>query len=366
MALQSSTIEAPAVEAEAPMLNKRPAVFVGNIPFVVTAEELESQVRNRLGESFDNCVLVMDKRTGRSKGFAYVNVLEDKVDDAISHLQGIELNGRTLVIDIRDEERLVSRFLQDGKTPRGVDFGARPKRDFSEVNERTVYVGNLDSEWTRDEFQAFVADAVNTDVVKGVRLAVFSDTQKCKGFGHIEFESKEAAQQVVENLQRVDVRGRNLIVSMAGTKTERRSSDNRFNSADGSSASNRMAAKHTVFVGNLSWKVTQEIMEQMLTDVVGENTFRSVRIGVDRETGRSRGFAHVEFHSAELAQSAINNLNGLEVLGRRLRADPSDRDRGFNNKSNNMSNNDNDSLYSSDNNSNDQSANEESSFASSD
>jgi RNA recognition motif-containing protein len=44
-----------------------------------------------------------------------------------------------------------------------------------------------------------------------------------------------------------------------------------------------------------------------------------VHIGTDRETGRSRGFAFVEFSSEEEAAEAIKKFDGQEVDGRKLR-----------------------------------------------
>jgi RNA recognition motif-containing protein len=44
-----------------------------------------------------------------------------------------------------------------------------------------------------------------------------------------------------------------------------------------------------------------------------------VNVIVDRETGRSRGFAFVEFETAEGAQAAREALDGKEIEGRPLR-----------------------------------------------
>jgi RNA recognition motif-containing protein len=45
----------------------------------------------------------------------------------------------------------------------------------------------------------------------------------------------------------------------------------------------------------------------------------SVNVIVDRETGRSRGFAFVEFETAEGAQAAREALDGKDIEGRPLR-----------------------------------------------
>ena len=50
----------------------------------------------------------------------------------------------------------------------------------------------------------------------------------------------------------------------------------------------------------------------------------SVHIGTDRETGRSRGFAFVEFSSDDEAQNAIAKFNDFELDGRRLRVNPAE------------------------------------------
>jgi len=73
-----------------------------------------------------------------------------------------------------------------------------------------------------------------------------------------------------------------------------------------------------VFVSNLSYQVEESTLEQIFSEV-GQVT--SVQIPKDRETGRSRGFAFVEFDSEDAAGEAIDRLNGQEVEGRELRLD---------------------------------------------
>jgi RNA recognition motif-containing protein len=67
---------------------------------------------------------------------------------------------------------------------------------------------------------------------------------------------------------------------------------------------------------NLSYNVT----EPELRDVFGEGgkNVVEVKVVMDRETGRPRGFAFVEMGSDEEASQAIQNLSGREIQGRAI------------------------------------------------
>ena len=74
--------------------------------------------------------------------------------------------------------------------------------------------------------------------------------------------------------------------------------------------------KNKVFIGNLPWKTTTEDLVTLLQDM--GYAFRSARVIEDRETGKSRGFAFVEFETPEGAEQAIKNLNDYVIDGRTL------------------------------------------------
>lgn len=69
-----------------------------------------------------------------------------------------------------------------------------------------------------------------------------------------------------------------------------------------------------LYVGNLSYNVT----EPELKDVFGENgrVVKEVKVVLDRDTGRPRGFAFVEMTTDAEAAQAIETLNGREIQGR--------------------------------------------------
>jgi RNA recognition motif-containing protein len=71
-----------------------------------------------------------------------------------------------------------------------------------------------------------------------------------------------------------------------------------------------------IYVGNLSYGMAEDELRDAFR-AFGEVS--SVKILMDRETGRSRGFGFVEMPNQGEAESAIAQLNGKEVGGRALR-----------------------------------------------
>ena len=71
-----------------------------------------------------------------------------------------------------------------------------------------------------------------------------------------------------------------------------------------------------LFVGGLPFTTTQTELEELFRQV-GE--IREVFIPMDRESGRPRGFAFVEYDDAAVATQAIEKFDGYELGGRALR-----------------------------------------------
>lgn len=72
-----------------------------------------------------------------------------------------------------------------------------------------------------------------------------------------------------------------------------------------------------LYVGNLSFNTTEDSLREAFG---GEGRqVAEVKIMLDRDTGRSRGFAFVEMATDQDAQGAIQAMNGFELDGRALR-----------------------------------------------
>ncbi len=70
-----------------------------------------------------------------------------------------------------------------------------------------------------------------------------------------------------------------------------------------------------IYVGNLSYSMDDQSLSALFSEF---GNVESARIVMDRDSGRSKGFAFVEMSTDAEAQSAINKLNGTEQSGRAI------------------------------------------------
>jgi len=70
-----------------------------------------------------------------------------------------------------------------------------------------------------------------------------------------------------------------------------------------------------LYCGNLSYNVSSSDLDQIFGEF---GTVQSAEVIMDRDTGRSKGFAFVEMNSDQEAQAAIAGVNGKEHDGRTL------------------------------------------------
>jgi len=71
-----------------------------------------------------------------------------------------------------------------------------------------------------------------------------------------------------------------------------------------------------LYVGNLSFSTN----EQSLTDLFSNcGSVDSAKVIMDRDTGRSKGFAFVEMSSDEEAKNCISELDGKDLEGRQIK-----------------------------------------------
>jgi RNA recognition motif-containing protein len=70
-----------------------------------------------------------------------------------------------------------------------------------------------------------------------------------------------------------------------------------------------------IFVARLDFGVTQEDLKSLFEQY---GRVAKVSLAMDRETGKSKGFAFIEMGSSEEAQAAISGLDGYSLNGREM------------------------------------------------
>ena len=88
-------------------------LYVGNLPFSATAQTLESTF-GQYG-TVELAQLVTERETGRSRGFAFVEMRTDaEAQDAITNLNGADLDGRALKVNEAKPQEKRNRGASNG------------------------------------------------------------------------------------------------------------------------------------------------------------------------------------------------------------------------------------------------------------
>ena len=178
-------------------------MFVGNIPFTVEEEDLVALVDEKAGTDYSSIRLVIDKKSGRSRGFAYVNYEEKTAAEAsVEALSGLALDGR----DVRVELSVPGEKRE------------RPARGGRSGEERSIFIGNLDFNVGEDDLRNICEDTLGEGVVENIRLAKDRATGRPRGFGHVVFTSEETVGLAIEALNNADLLGRPIRVDRAQRK----------------------------------------------------------------------------------------------------------------------------------------------------
>lgn len=108
-------------------------LFVGGLPYETTDEDLK-KIFSDAG-TVDSATIIMDKYSGRSKGFGFVEMSsEEEAQKATETLNGKEIDGRSITVN--EARPMESR-------PRGGGF----KRPFRGGDRRGGFGNRRNNEW---------------------------------------------------------------------------------------------------------------------------------------------------------------------------------------------------------------------------
>ncbi|XP_062306062.1 nucleolin isoform X1 [Osmerus eperlanus] len=257
-------------------------LFVGNL----NGESKDfDEIKEALGAFFSKKNLdVQEVRLGASRKFGYVDfATEEDLQKAIE-LSGKKFMGQELKLDrARSKES-----SQEGKKER---------------DARTLFVKNLPFSATADDLKEVFENAVDIRLPPG-------QNGSNRGIAYVEFKTEAIADKMLEEAQGAEVQGRSIIVDYTGDKSQK----------GGRPAAAPGAASKTLVVNNLSYNATEDSLQSLFE--------KAVAVRVPQNNGRPKGFAFVEFESAEEAKEAMDSLNGSEIEGRAIRLEYSQNSGG--------------------------------------
>ena len=155
---------------------------------------------------------------------------------------------------------------------------------------KRIYVGNLSPHTTERELTDMFE---RVGRVVSVRIMMDRDTGRSKGFGFIEMGSEEAERAIMQ-LNRAELNGHPLSVTEARPRPEA--------SPAGSLPPVRL------FVGNLPYEATAAELREFFSPA---GLVSAVSLPVERESGKPRGFAFIEFTDRAHAEEAVRRFRKL-------------------------------------------------------
>jgi RNA recognition motif-containing protein len=271
-------------------------LYVGNLGWDTSSEQLQQEFA-AFG-SPDECYVVMDRSTGESRGFGFVTYHSmDEAKQAVSGMNGKELDGRRIKVDI--------------SKPKGTSA--------PEPQGCKLYIGNLGYDTSAEDLKhQFAQYGELTDLT----VVTDRETGSSRGFAFATYTNPDDASAAVRELDGFEVDGRQLRVNLSKPK-EARSNDfggggggGGYGGGRGGGGGGGGVDACKVFVGNLGWDTTQDALQAAFSQY---GQLSDVKLVTDRDTGNSRGFAFVTFRDQAGAESAIANLDATELDGREIR-----------------------------------------------
>ncbi|KAK3159446.1 hypothetical protein QOZ80_2AG0150190 [Eleusine coracana subsp. coracana] len=181
----------------------------------------------------------------------------------------------------------------------GPDNRGGKEEEAASTTATKLYFGNLPYNCDSAQLAGIIQDYASPEMVE---VLYDRTTGRSRGFAFVTMTTVEDCELVIKNLDGSLYGGRTMKVNFADRPKPK--------------LPLYPETEHKLFVGNLSWTVTSEMLTeafQRCGNVVG------ARVLYDGETGRSRGYGFVCYSTREEMDEALSSLNGMELEGREIR-----------------------------------------------
>ncbi|KAI3881689.1 hypothetical protein MKX03_016709, partial [Papaver bracteatum] len=171
----------------------------------------------------------------------------------------------------------------------------------SSEENRTIWVGDLHY-WMQENY--LHSCFAHTGEVASIKVIRNKQTGQSKGYGFVEFWTREAAKKVLQTYNGYAMPNAEQPFSLNWAS---------FGMGD------RRCSDHSIFVGNLASHVTDTLLQGIYASKYP--SVRGAKVVIDANTGRSKGYGFVRFGDDNERTLAIKEMNGVYCSSRPMRVD---------------------------------------------
>ncbi|CAM4748166.1 unnamed protein product [Rotaria magnacalcarata] len=168
-----------------------------------------------------------------------------------------------------------------------------------------IYIGSINFELNeamlKQAFQPF-------GPVKSVSLTFDPVTNRHKGFAFLEYETPEAAQLSIEQMNGVILGGRNIKVGRPSNMPQAQPIIDQL--------TEEAKNYNRIYIASIHPDLTEKDIQSVF-EAFGK--IRSSSLSKDTATGKHKGYGFIEYETVQAAQDAINSMNLFDLGGQFLR-----------------------------------------------
>lgn len=186
-----------AVNSDKDFSNK---VFIGNLPFTITENDVKKLVLDLNLKGMTAVSIPRGKKSKRGMGYVFVDF--DSVETAISAsnvLNGADYDNRVLNSNVKDKASV--------EAPKKEEQTKKQR-----VMEHSVYLANLEKSLTEEEIIIMCNDILigekpnaPSNIVVSIEKPISKATGEARGFAYVEFVDAETVQDAVREFNNLEV-----------------------------------------------------------------------------------------------------------------------------------------------------------------
>ncbi|KAI7986767.1 Heterogeneous nuclear ribonucleoprotein 1 [Camellia lanceoleosa] len=169
-------------------------LFVGGVAWETT-EETFSNYFCKYGEITDS-VIMLDKLTGRSRGFGFVTFADPAVADKV----------------LEEDHVIDGRVVEVKRTVPRADMQMQVKR---EQKTKKIFVGGIPPSLTEDELKEYFSSYGS---ITEHQIMLDHNTGRSRGFGFVTFDDEETVERIFSNGQTHELGGKQVEIKKAVPK----------------------------------------------------------------------------------------------------------------------------------------------------